>query len=182
MRAQRDSMVATRKTVRTGQQVAENGCFGTIGGMGTHRKLAVLLSGMTIIVASACSSGGSTNVKPIELGSETGASQTTSSTETVDVGTGVEVGSKETITILIDGWSMAGIAGGSITWEDTTGADMGPLATAPAEESDLEAAAKQDPEALRNLMARIVTGDPTLECGKDGCSTKGQGDLVQRTS
>ncbi len=154
--------------MRGWRHMAEMRDSGTVQGMTRTRTAAVLVA-LCGLVMSSCSQGRGDGVVPIELGG-------TTTQPTVDPADG----SGETISggdaaggtlILVDGWSAAGIAENSITWGSGEGEKGMVLNLEPATEDDIKLAIKKDPEAVANLMARMVTGDPTLACTEDGCQT-----------
>lgn len=161
--------------------MAENGGGGTVQDMTRNQAAAVLVALGIMAGITSCSGADNGGVSPIELE----GSGTSEVTETTAAGAAEDY-SQEYITVLVDGWSMAGISKTSITWSATNDGLGTQVSFAEAGKRDLEAAAEKDPEAVRSLVARMVTADPSLTCDKGGCRTDSREipyeDLIQPAS
>lgn len=91
----------------------------------------------------------------------------TSTTSTADT-TVEESGTDMQITIVIDGWSKAGITESSLTWSD--GAEKRTaLQWRAVDVETLKEIATEYPEVPTRLAARMYSADPYITCGPDKC-------------
>jgi len=137
----------------------------------TGRTLVGLIVSVAVVGLTGC---GEERSEPIQLDATT----TTSTDETATNET------SPVITIVLDGWSMAGISRGSVTWSEGSGKQT-PVQWVAAEEADVRAIAAVRPDVLTRLAARMYSADPALTCNLEQCQDStgeiGYGDLVDPT-
>lgn len=136
-----------------------------------RRTIVGLLASIAVVGLAGC---GEERSEPIQLETTT----TTSTEETGPAATGAG------ITILLDGWSMAGISAESVTWSEGSG-KRAPVQWRAADETDVREIAAVRPDVLTRLAARMYSADPALACNLEQCQdstgTIGYGDLVDPT-
>lgn len=92
-------------------------------------------------------------------------------------GSPVVSGSGPSATIYLDGWSYATIAGKQVTYApDTQGGASLDINWSPLNEDDIKALAKDNPDVVERMAARLFSTASDLACTDAGC-TSSEGDL-----
>lgn len=81
------------------------------------------------------------------------------------------------LTVVVDGWSVASMGGGSLAYRTSTGQAQ-ELTLRPATQADLDALREGAAPVLRDVLARMVTSAPGLSCSASAC-TSDEGLLLQ---
>lgn len=118
------------------------------------------LTGLIAVIAAVGLAGcGETRSEPIQLGGTT----------TTSTGEATTSEATEGITIVLDGWSKAGISDGSLTWSEGNGKRTAVQWMA-ADEAALRAVAAVKPDVLTRLAARMYSADPGITCDREQCA------------
>ncbi len=83
----------------------------------------------------------------------------------------------EGVVVAVDGWSAAILRGVRLTYRPETATGFSdparPLTPSPATSAEISALAKEQPQTLARIAARMVTVDPQLSCSTSGCDYSG---------
>lgn len=154
--------------MRTERHMAEIGSGDTVSRMTTLTTARTLALVGLLFGATACSNSSGSSVQPLEF---EGATTIEGESGSAPVN---EDENMRPITLLVDGWSVAGIADGSLQWSREMNGTREPVVLTPANADTLREIAALDPAAIVQVAARIVSGAPDLSCDTDGCRGGGE--------
>jgi hypothetical protein len=124
-----------------------------------ERRVRRTLIGLFVTIAGAGLVGcGENRSEPIHLDGAETTSTTTAGTDEAATA----------ITLVLDGWSKAGISNGSLTWSEGNGKRT-PVQWTAVDETVLRQIAAVKPDVLTRLAARMYSADPALTCDTEQC-------------
>lgn len=124
-----------------------------------ERRVRRTLIGLFVTIAGAGLVGcGENRSEPIQLDGAETTSTTTAGTDEAATA----------ITLVLDGWSKAGISDGSLTWSEGNGKRT-PVQWTAVDETVLRQIAAVKPDVLTRLAARMYSADPALTCDTEQC-------------
>lgn len=159
--------------------MAKVGHLSTINNMNPSRRKRVL-SGVAIILAIALIAGiyyyRTTNAKdytPVPGASNSAEPEVTTNPD----GSPVVNPSGTGAVVYLDGWSYATIAGKKVSYApDTQDGKSLDVSWSPLQEDDIATLAKENPDVVERMAARLFTTAADLACDENGC-TSSEGDL-----